>query len=216
MAQAADVLANHDVNRVRQDLGENPATNIWLWGQGHRPQLDGFRRRFGVSASVITAVDVLRGLGRLTGLKLIEVEGATGYLDTNYQGKGQAAIDALAAGDDLVIVHIEAPDEAGHGALVQGKIQAVEQIDKHIVGPLMAWLEQHDSWRIMVLPDHPTPIRLRTHVGDPVPFAMMGTGVGPGANPGCYSEATAKESGFRIDRGHNLMEYFLQDHGAKG
>lgn len=212
MKQAADVFADHEVNRVRSDLGENPATDIWLWGQGHKPQMDGFRQRFGLSGSVITAVDVMRGLGKLMGLKVIEVEGATGYIDTNYAGKGQAAIDALAAGDDLVIVHVEAPDEAGHSALLTEKVESVEQIDTHIVGPLLQWMQEQQQWRLMVLPDHPTPIRLRTHVADAVPFALAGTNV-VGTLNAPYSEANARRSGFHIDRGHELMEYFLHGKG---
>ena len=212
MDQAADILAAHEINQVRADLGENQATNIWLWGQGHKPQLDGFRQRFGLTGSIITAVDVLRGLGRLVGLKRIDVEGATGYLDTNFTGKGQAAIETLEQGDDLVIIHVEAPDEAGHGALVQEKVKAVEDIDHHIVGPVLDWLQQQPQWRIMVLPDHPTPVRVRTHVDEPVPFTIAGTGI-VATSHGSYSEANAHRGGFRIDRGHELMEYFLHGKG---
>jgi len=209
MDRANEILAHHEVNKVRSDLGENPANSIWLWGQGHRPQMDNFKQKFGVSAAVITAVDLVRGLGKLAGMKNIAVAGATGYLDTNYQGKGQAAIEALKE-KDMVLVHVEAPDEAGHGAMLEEKIQAIEQIDKLIVGPLLDWLQkQPDSWRIMVLPDHPTPIRLRTHTAKPIPFAMAGAGV---SSPRQYSynEANAKATGLCIDKGHELMEYFLK------
>ncbi|MHA1600788.1 MAG: cofactor-independent phosphoglycerate mutase [Alphaproteobacteria bacterium] len=212
MEAAEKILAEHDVNKVRGDLSENPATNIWLWGQGHRPQLDGFRQRFGLKGSVITAVDVLRGLGRLMGLRNIEVEGATGYVDTNFAGKGRAAIEALTGGDDLVVVHVEAPDEAGHGALIKEKVESIEQIDKHIVGPLLEWLAGQRSWRIMVLPDHPTPIRLRTHVANAVPVALAGDDVRP-VHGLSYSEANAAKGSFRIERGHELMEYFLHGKG---
>lgn len=208
MEKAHELLQNHEVNQIRRDLGENPATDIWLWGQGHRPQMDGFRQRFGVSGGVITAVDLMRGLGRLVGLKVIDVAGATGYLDTNYAGKGQAAIEALAH-TDLIVVHVEAPDEAGHGALVKEKIQAIERIDEFVVGPLLKWLQTQPQWRIVVLPDHPTPIRLRTHTADPVPFAIAGTGITPGIHKP-LSEVNAAESGFKIDQGHGMMEYFLK------
>ncbi len=134
MEQASDVLRKHEINQMRLDLGENQASNIWLWGQGRRGQLESFRRRFGLAGAMIAGVDLMRGLAKLTGLKVVEVEGATGYLDTNYQGKGQAAIEAL-ADNDLVVVHVEAPDEAGHEGLAAEKIEAIEQIDKHIVGP---------------------------------------------------------------------------------
>jgi 2,3-bisphosphoglycerate-independent phosphoglycerate mutase len=211
MEAAAAILDGHEVNKVRNDLGENQATNIWLWGQGHRPQLDSFRGLFGISGSVITAVDLMRGIAKLAGMRIIEVEGATGYLDTDYEGKGQTAIDAL-ADVDLVLVHVEAPDEAGHGALVAGKIEAIEQIDKLVVGPLLKRLQQEAQWRIMVLPDHPTPIRLRTHTEQPVPFALAGTGV-TSVQRLPYSEPNSDKSGFRIERGHELMEYFLQSKG---
>lgn len=206
MEQASKILEKHEVNQVRSDLDENPATNIWLWGQGKRPKLDKFKTRFEISGSVISAVDLMRGLGKLMDLSLIDVDGATGYLDTNYAGKGQAAISAL-DNEDIVIVHIEAPDEAGHGALIDEKIKAIEQIDQHIVGPLLDFLKSQDQWRILVLPDHPTPIRLRTHTSDPVPFTLAGTDVPQGLGLR-YSEKNAEKSGFRIDRGYEMMEYF--------
>ena len=208
MERATALMANHDVNRVRRDLDENQATHIWLWGQGRRPALDSFEGRYGVKGAVITAVDLMRGLGRLAGLDVVEVEGATGYLDTNYAGKAAAAIEALAE-HDLVVVHVEAPDEAGHGAMVEGKIEAIEQIDKEIVGPVLKHLREGRQWRMMVLPDHPTPIRLRTHSDKPVPFCMAGTEV-TGAIQQPYSEANSAKSGFRIERGFELIEYFLR------
>ncbi|MBN1765641.1 MAG: cofactor-independent phosphoglycerate mutase [Sedimentisphaerales bacterium] len=209
MTKAAEILADHEVNKVRCDLGENPATHIWLWGQGKQPQMDSFRQRFGLQGCIITAVDLLRGIGKLTGMKVIEVEGATGYLDTNYVGKGLAAIEAIKE-YDLIFVHIEAPDEAGHQALVNEKIKAIEQIDLHIVGPLLKHLQNQDHpWRMMVLPDHPTPIRVRTHTGNPVPFAMAGQDISSNWQEP-YSEANAKKAGFCIDKGYELMEFFLR------
>jgi 2,3-bisphosphoglycerate-independent phosphoglycerate mutase len=209
MDRGREILANHEINKVRRDLGENPATDIWFWGQGTRPQMDNFRKRFGCSASLITAVDLVRGLGKLIGMNVVEVEGATGYLDTNYVGKGQAAIDVL--GDqDLVFVHIEAPDEAGHGGLMDEKIESIEKIDEHIVGPLLNFFQnQSEDWRIMVLPDHPTPIRIRTHVREPIPFAVAGTGVS-NSRELSYSEKNGLASGLEIQKGHELMEYFLK------
>jgi len=207
MAQAGEILAEHDVNKVRHDLGENPANAIWLWGQGQKPQMDSFQKLFKVSGCMITAVDLLRGMGKLVGMKIIEVAGATGYLDTNYAGKGEAAAAAL-EDNDLVFVHVEAPDEASHNAMVEAKIAAIEHIDSLIVGPLLKKLQEGDSWRIMVLPDHPTPIRLRTHSGEAVPFAMAGSGISA-AQQQPYSEANGRASGLRIDKGHELMEYFV-------
>ncbi|MBN2375261.1 MAG: cofactor-independent phosphoglycerate mutase [Sedimentisphaerales bacterium] len=211
MERAAEILADHEVNKIRGELGENQATNIWLWGQGKRPQLDNFREKFGVQAAVITAVDLLRGLGKLTGMQLIEVEGATGYLDTNYGGKCEAAIAALAE-NDLVVVHVEAPDEAAHGALVAEKVQAIERIDTHIVGPLLKFLQSQKQWRMMVLPDHPTPIRTRAHSEKPVPFALAGSGI---INPSGmdFNEDNGKASGLKIEHGCDLMEYFLRVQG---
>ena len=211
MDRAREILAAHEVNKVRRDLDENPATDIWLWGQGTPPRMDSFNSRFGVSAAVITAVDLLRGLAKLTGIDIIPVEGATGYLDTNYPGKGQAAIEALDR-HELVVVHVEASDEAAHGGLIDAKIEAVEKVDQFIVGPLLQHLRKGSQWRIMVLPDHPTPIRTRTHSPDPVPFALAGIGV-TSILKADYSEANARRSGFRIDKGNELMEYFLK---AKG
>jgi len=211
LERAAALLADHEVNRIRADLGENQATHIWLWGQGRRPALDSFRDRFGLAGAVITAVDLMRGLAKLAGLKVIEVEGATAYLDTNYAGKGQAAIAALADGD-LVVVHVEAPDEAGHAALVQEKVQAIEHIDALIIGPLLDWLRRQREWRILVLPDHPTPIRLRTHSDKPVPLALAGNGIA-GHAAGPYSEANARKTGFFIEQGCELMDYFLHVKG---
>lgn len=209
MEKAAEILAGHEVNKVRCDLGENQATNIWFWGQGKRPKMESFRHRFGIYGCMISAVDLLRGMAKLVGLKVIDVEGATGFIDTNYAGKGEAAIKALDQ-RDIVFVHVEAPDEAGHGAQIEAKIESIEQIDCHIVGPLLKWLQGHgDDWRIMVLPDHPTPISTRMHSSEAVPFAMAGDGIiGSWQQP--YSEANGRNSGFRIDKGHELMEYFLK------
>ena len=211
MEDAAKILGEHEVNKVRRDLNENAATNIWLWGQGHKTKMQGFRQRFGVCAAVITAVDLLRGLAALISLDKIEVEGATGYIDTNFAGKGQKAIEALET-HDMVVVHVEAPDEAGHSGSIATKIEAIEQIDRHIVGPLLESLKERDDWRMLVMPDHPTPIRTRGHSATPVPFALAGKDVS-GVLHEPYSEANSERSGLRIDVGHELMEYFLR---AKG
>jgi len=202
------VFAEHEVNTVRRDLGENPATNIWLWGQGKMPQLPSFAERFGVSGAAITAVDLVRGLAKLIGWTIIEVPGATGYIDTNYAGKGTAAAEALGE-HELVCVHVEAPDEAGHNADPPAKVQAIEQIDRHVVGPVLERLRaEGDEWRILVLPDHPTPCTVRTHTPEPVPFAMAGARV-EAVVAGPFNEETAADSDLHIARGCELMEYFL-------
>jgi len=202
------MFADHDVNKVRRDLGENQVSSIWLWGQGKQTHLESFRKRFGLAGVAITAVDLVRGLAKLVGFDLIDVPGATGFVDTNYEGKGAAAIKAL-DDYDLVFVHVEAPDEASHAGSADMKKEAIEQVDRHVVGPILHALEQYESWRIMVLPDHPTPVSSGAHSAEPVPFAMAGTGVSGILNMG-FGERNAAKSGFRIEKGHELMEYFLK------
>jgi 2,3-bisphosphoglycerate-independent phosphoglycerate mutase len=208
MNRSQRLFADHDINRVREDLGENRVSSIWLWGQGKQARLESFRRRFDVKGVAITAVDLVRGLAKLVGFDLIEVPGATGFVDTDYAGKGAAAVGAL-RDYDLVFVHIEAPDEAAHTGNSELKKKAIEEVDKHIVGPLRKALEHYETWRILVLPDHPTPVRHGAHSAEPVPFAMAGTGVTGILTLG-FSEANAAQSGFRIENGFELMEYFLR------
>jgi len=208
MARSQQLFADHDINKVRCDLGENQVSSIWLWGQGKKARMESFEKRFGIKGAAITAVDLVRGLSKLIGFDLIDVPGATGFVDTNYQGKASAAIEALDK-YDLVFVHIEAPDEASHNGSVEMKKKAIEQIDKLIVGPVLDALQGYESWRILVLPDHPTPISSRAHSSEPVPFAMAGVGVS-GILHTTFSEVNAAKSGFKIDNGFELMEYFLK------
>ena len=208
--QSEAILSTDDVNQVRRDLGENPATHIWLWGQGKMPKLPPFSKQYGIKSSAsIAAVDLVRGLSKIIGWEHIEVPGATGYLDTNYEGKGKAAVAAL-EDHDLVFVHIEAPDEAGHNGDISGKVRAIEQIDQHIVGPILKYLQNlDDDWRIMVLPDHPTPCSIRSHTSEPVPFAIAGTRIVSVAKRH-FTEADAKKSDLHVNLGFELMEYFLK------
>ncbi len=208
MARSQQLFTNHDINKVRKDLGENQVSSIWLWGQGKKAQMEHFQKRFGLKGATITAVDLVRGLSKLIGFDLINVPGATGFIDTNYQGKASAAIEALKE-YDIVFVHIEAPDEASHNGNAEMKKKAVEQIDKYIVGPVLEALQDYESWRILVMPDHPTPIRNCAHSSEPVPFAMAGDNI-TGILHTTFSEANAAKSGFRIDKGFELMEYFLK------
>lgn len=208
MDEARQLLAEHEVNFVRRDLGENPATDIWLWGQGRAKALESFSSRFGQRGAVIAAVDLIRGIARTIGMDVLNVAGATGYLDTNYAAKGTAAIEALTV-YDLVVVHIEAPDEAGHLGDVHAKVDAIERIDECIVGPLLETLRRSDEWRILISPDHPTPVARRVHTSAPPPFCMAGHGF-QGVVQGPFSEAAAAASGLRIDPGHELMEHFLR------
>lgn len=208
MTASAELLAEHPVNRSRREGGQKLATHVWLWGSGGAPGLPTFEQRYGLRGVMITAVDLLRGIGALAGWPRIEVEGATGYLDTNYAGKGQAAIEALRQ-YDLVCVHIEAPDEASHEGREEAKIEALEQIDRHIVGPLYAELQKYPESRIIVLPDHPTFCRTKKHTHGPVPLVMAGAGIEPDSATS-YDEITARASGLVFDPGWTMMDAFIK------
>ncbi len=208
MARSQQLFADHDINKVRKDLGENQVSSIWLWGQGKKAQMERFEKRFGLKGAAITAVDLVRGLAKLIGFDLINVPGATGFVDTNYQGKASAAIEALKK-YDIVFIHIEAPDEASHTGSIELKKKAIEQIDKYIVGPVFEALQKYDNWRILVMPDHPTPISNMAHSPEPVPFAIAGNNISGILNT-TFSEANAAKSGFRIENGFEFMEYFLK------
>jgi len=207
MRRAAEMLRNHEVNRVRREQGRPPVSDIWLWGQGRPVELEPFAKRFGVSGAVITGVDIIRGLAVMMGMKLIEVPGATGYIDTNYAGKGEEAIRALDT-YDLVVVHVEAPDEAGHLGDAREKIKALERIDELIVGPLLDAMRKHDRWRILIAPDHPTPCTTTAHDATPPPFCFAGTGVVPLAKRS-FSEKEALVGAWMVEPGHALMSRFL-------
>ena len=210
MDASREVLEGHPVNDIRRDLGENPASQIWLWGEGQRPKLTSFKKQWGLEGAVITAVDLVRGIARLIGWDVVDVPGATGYYDTDYAGKGQAAIQAL--GDhDLVVVHVEAPDEAGHNGAAREKVKALESIDRLVVGPVLEAMPHGDEpWRILVAPDHETPLEIRTHERKPVPFAMMGEGLEPGRGGRPMTETDARKTGMHVAVGHELLEYFLK------
>jgi len=207
MVRSRVILADHDINKVRIDLQENPANMIWLWGQGNRPNMPTFEERFHLTGAAITAVDLIRGIAGCIGWDVIDVPGATGYLDTNYANKGQYAIEAL-EDHDVVLVHIEATDEAGHEGNVHEKVLAIEQIDNKIIGPILNAKDKFRHLRILVLPDHYTPIVKRTHTPEAVPFAVYGSGIAKGAGLP-YSEANANASGLRIKEGHRLIEHLI-------
>lgn len=206
--KSKELFANHPINQKHRAAGKNEASQVWLWGQGHAPDMPSFEQRFGVKkCGMITAVDLLRGLGNLMGWEQIPVPGMTSFHDTNYVGQGErtvAAIDQY----DLVLSHIEAPDEASHQADWKTKIAAIEHIDKYIVGPVIEKMMTFPDWRLMVLPDHPTLVRNRKHGYEPTPFVQAGSNIQPG-NVDCYYEETAK-NGKLIDPGDHLMEYFLR------
>ncbi|HZZ43661.1 MAG TPA: cofactor-independent phosphoglycerate mutase [Tepidisphaeraceae bacterium] len=206
------LFATHEINAIRKDNHLNPATQVWLWGQGHAPAMPKFVDRFGIqSGCMITGVDLLRGLATLLGWDCHEVAGMTSFHDTNYAQQG---IDTAKMLDkyDLVLSHIEAPDEASHQADWKTKIDAIEHIDKYVVAPVIAKLQTFPEWRLLVLPDHPTNIATRKHGYAPTCFAMAGTGIHP-LRPAPYSERNASSSGLAISHGHELMEYFLRGGG---
>ena len=211
MNRSAAAFAAADQNAARIQSDELPATQVWLWGQGSRPALTPFLKQFGKRGAVITAVDLLRGIGRLLGWNVIEVEGATGYLDTNYAGKAQAAIDAFENDEaDFVVVHVEATDEASHEGNAPAKVAALERIDADIVGPVHKYLKSQGDYRILVCPDHPTFLRTKTHSHGYCPFTMCGTNVGRD-QAASYSEAVAATTGRTLDAGHNLMPLLFSD-----
>ena len=207
MWDAHEILERHPINRRRVEEGKNPANMIWLWGQGYAPRLDNFFAVHGITGTVISAVDLLRGIARLAGLRVARVPGATGRLDTNWAGKAAAAIAALTE-VDFVFVHLEAPDECGHQGDLAGKIRAIELTDGMIVGPLWTAAQQYGDARLLLLPDHYTPISRRTHVGIPVPFLLAGTGIAK-SGPDRLTESLAAESPTYIDEGWTLLGRLL-------
>ena len=207
MSESEVLFADHPVNAARRQAGKPPATNVWLWGQGSTPKLAPFAELYGIGGVMITAVDLLRGLAKLIGWQRIEVPGATGYIDTDYAAKGRYAVEALKT-FDLVCVHVEATAEASHEGNAAAKIEALEQIDRHIVGPIAEALRSCGEWRILVSPDHPTPLRTKTHSHGYVPFAMAGTGIVPDALDR-YDDRTAEKSSLVFPEGWKLMGHFL-------
>ncbi len=201
------VLADHPVNRERAAHGKAPINAIWLWGQGKKPRLEPFQDRYGFSGAMITAVDLMKGLGVSVGFRIIDVPGATGYLDTNYEGKATAVLEALEK-VDLVYLHVEAPDEASHGGSLEDKIRALEDFDSRIVGPVMEGLKRFPSFGVLLLPDHATPLELKTHSAEKVPFAIYRSEGSSGAGQ-TYDEETAAASGVTLEHGHELMGRFV-------
>lgn len=209
MEASQELLAQHAVNRARRQRGERPATSIWLWGQGKRPALPTMRQRFGLEGAVISAVDLVNGLGVLAGLEVVKVPGVTGFLDTNYQGKASYGLRALET-KDLVFVHVEATDETGHMGAVDKKIQAIEDFDSKIVGPILEGLRAVPEWRLLLTPDHATPCALKTHSPDPVPFVLATSRdlEASGATRG-YNERAAAGTGLVVREAHTLVPDYL-------
>lgn len=208
MHRSAEIFADHPINKARIAAGKRPATNVWLWGLGGAPSLTSFHERYGLNGAMITAVDLLRGLAALVGWDRIEVEGATGYLDTNYAGKGAAAVAALDK-YDIVCVHVEATDEASHEGRHEEKIKALEAIDQHIVAPVLAKLKTFSEYRLLILPDHPTPCSTKKHSHGMVPLAICGSDI-PASGAAGYSEQTADRSPIAFANGWEMMDTFIR------
>lgn len=198
---------NHPVNKKRIEAGKLPATSTWLWGHGKTPKIASYRDTFGLQGAVISAVDLIKGIGICAGLESINVEGATGYIDTNYRGKAEAALAALET-HDFVYVHVEAPDEASHAGSMEHKLQAIEDFDRQVVGTVLAGIKKFDEYVVLCCPDHPTPVRLMTHTAEPVPFVIYRGGTGEGNGALSYNESEAKKTGLVV-KGHELMPMLL-------
>ena len=209
MADARKVLADHPVNKKRSDRSENTATDIWLWGQGKKPNLPLFKEKFGLSGAIISAVDLVNGIGRLAGLEVINVPGATGYFDTDYSAKINYALNTLER-HDFVYVHVESPDEAGHLGDYKEKVKAIEAIDRDMVGKLIQWSKGRNDYRILICPDHPTPVSKRTHTHAPVCFLMAGQGIIANHLSG-YSEKIAFNAGLKFTSGAQMVSQFLKN-----
>lgn len=209
MKKSEKILKEHPVNKARVAAGKNPATSIWPWGEGTKPQLENFEEKFGLKGSVISAVDLIKGIAKCAGMNSIDVEGATGNCETNWDGKAKAALDAILDGSDFVYLHMEAPDEMGHQGAPEKKKFAVETIDAKVVKFLKDELEKRGiDYKMLIMPDHPTPISLKTHVSDPVPYVIydstkeLDTGLS-------YTEENGKKTSLYIEKGYTLINHFL-------
>ena len=210
MEKSFEILNDHPLNRQRAADGKNKANSIWFWGAGTKPSLSDFRQKTGLSGAMISAVDLLKGIAVGVGMDVIEVEGANGSLHTNYEGKAAAAIKAvLEKGHDFVYVHVEAPDEMGHQGSIENKITAIQNLDSRVIGPIKAAMDESgEEYRMMILPDHPTPIRIRTHTSEPVPYIIYDSRHQE-RKIAHYSEKEAAETGHRFPAGHLLMDHLL-------
>lgn len=209
MKKSYDLLKDHPVNKARIARGKRPANSIWLWGEGTKPLLDNFSEKFGIKGSMISAVDLLKGIAICAGMNSVDVDGATGYLDTNFDGKCKAAIEEFKNGADLVYIHVEAPDECGHRGEIENKVKAIEMIDEHILGPVVEFLRGYDDFAVLVCPDHPTPLSIRTHTSTPVPYLIYDSKNEINSGVKVFCEKEARETGNYIEKGFTMMNYFL-------
>ncbi len=208
MEKSAGILEKHVINDSLTKSGHEPATSIWFWGEGRKPSLTSFADKYSLRGSVVCAVDLVRGLGISAGLRPITVDGATGGVKTNFKGKAEAAIRELESGQDFVFLHIESPDESSHQGNLNNKIWGIEQIDSEIIGTVVSALHRFDEIKIMILPDHPSPLSIRTHSSDPVPFMIFDSRRPYTEGSGIFDEIHADQGPF-IDPGHTLMDYFI-------
>lgn len=210
MKESYDFLMEHPVNKKRIAEGKRPANSIWLWGEGTKPSLPDFKEKYGIDGSIISAVDLLKGIAKCAGMNAPEVEGATGYIDTNFEGKADCAVKELET-KDFVYIHLEAPDECGHRNEPENKVKAIELIDEKILGRILPALEKYGDYKVMVLPDHPTPIVTMTHAGDPVPYLIYQKSKAADNGIPTFTEATAKEAGNYVEIGYTLMNKFINE-----
>ena len=203
------LFSQHPVNKKRKENGQLPANSIWLWGHGKSPRIESYRDKFGLTGAVISAVDLIKGIGVCAGLDIINVTGATGYIDTNYQGKAEAALAALET-RDFVYLHVEAPDEAGHSGNLEHKIQAIEDFDAQVVGPVLEGMKKFGEYRVLCMPDHPTPLSLMTHTSDPVPFVLYKGETEANPRIAGYDEDSARGMNLLIEDGFRMMELMLK------
>jgi len=208
MKESYNILSGHPLNKKRIVQGLRPANSVWFWGQGKKPSLTSFYEKYGLRGSVISAVDLIKGIGISAGLDIVAVENVTGTVETNIRGKVAAALDELAKGQDLVYLHVEAPDAASHRGETATKIKAIEMVDE-MLGLLLAGLSQFGDYKVMALPDHPTPLSIMTHTDKPVPFVIYTSGQDNKNVNGVYDEEAAAKSGLVFPEGHKLMDYFI-------
>ena len=211
MKRSYELLKDHPINRARIAAGKNPANSVWFWGEGTKPTLENFREKFGLQGGVISAVDLVKGIGILAGMQVIDVEGATGNYDTNFAGKADAALGALLGGLDFVYIHMEAPDECGHQGDIAHKVYSIEQIDEKVAAPLVRGLkEAGEPFKMLICPDHPTPIAVRTHVADPIPYLLYSSEEERSNGAESYDEDAAAKTGMFVPAGCMLLQKMLK------
>ena len=209
MKKSVKLFRDHPVNIARREKGLSPATSAWFWGQGNRPQLQNFEQKYGLKGAMVSAVDLLKGIARLSGMKVCLVDGATGYIDTNFEGKRDAALHALQNGCDYAYIHLEAPDECGHRGEVANKVKAIEEIDARILAPMLPKLREMSDFTLLVCPDHPTPLSTRTHASDPIPYLLYRSDRPIDSGATAFNEKTAAETGLFLPAAHEMLSRMI-------